>query len=221
MRRTISLLACALLLAVLLAGCGVSATESAPEPPAEGQETGVTGIWTADLKLTDVLNRALAEDSRIGQYLTLDSFHVELLACFNEDGTYSMHCDRKSSYFALEDLKAELRGALTSYLEDAAGETGLNMTAEELLTQAGVTMDDLLAEMDEVILAEDLIDRLHTAGRYLYEDGKLALTDDTEKEADMSAAEAVTLEGETLTITGGGEDSRFAGLFPVVFYRGN
>ena len=42
-----------------------------------------------------------------------------------------------------------------------------------------------------------------------------------EAKADPSAAEAVTLEGETLTITGGGEDSRFAGLFPVVFYRGN
>ncbi len=222
MKKIVSLTVCALLLAALLAGCGsASGGESSPEAPAEMQEPGVVGLWIADLDMTDTLNRALAGDEEIGKYLTLDRFVVELLATFDEDGTYSMQCDKRSAQAAVAGLKEQMKVALTSYLEDVAKESGLDLTVEELLTKAGITMDDLLAEMDEIYSAEDLVRDMDKEGRYLFEDGRLALSDDPEKEADLSAAYTAVLEGDTLTLTAGGEDNLFSDLYPVVFYRGD
>ena len=224
MKTIVSLIFCALLLAALLVGCGSapggeSSPEASAEAPAETQEPGIAGTWTADLDLTDTLNRALAGDEELGRYLTLDSFGFELLACFEEDGTYSMQCDKRSAQAAVADLKEQMKVALTRYLEDLAKESGLDLTVEELLTKAGITMDDLMAEMDEIYSAEDLVRDMDKEGRYLFEDGRLALSDDPEKEADLSAAYTAVLEGDTLTLTAGGEDSLFSDLYPVVFYR--
>ena len=220
MKKTVSLTLCALLLAALLAGCGSAGGETASEAPEPAEQT-ITGSWTADVDMAENLNESLAASEEIGRYLTLDSFSLQLLLRFSEDGTYSMHCDPDSAKTALEGLKEQMKGALTGYLEDVARESGLDLTAEELMEQAGITMDDLLAEMDEAYSAEELVDDMNLSGRYLYEDGKLALSDDPEKEADPNDAVTVTLEEDTLTLTGGGEDSEFAGLYPVVFHRGN
>ena len=215
MKKTVFLTLCSLLLAALLAGCGGAPGETAAEDP------GIVGSWTADIDMADFLNSALAEDEQFGKYLTLDSFSIRLLADFSEDGAYSMHCDPDSAQTALADLKEQMKGALTGYLEDITKESGLDLNAEELMEQAGITMEDLLAEMDEAYSAEDLVKDMDLSGRYLFEDGKLALSDDPAEDPDPEDAETVTLEGDTLTFTGGGEDSQFSGLYPVVFHRGN
>ena len=99
-------------------------------------------------------------------------------------------------------------------------ESGMDTTVEELLKEADMTMDDLMAEMDEAYSAEDLVGDLNTEGKYLFEDGKLALSDSLDEEADIAEYEAATLDGDTLTLTGGEDaDSEFAGLYPIVFER--
>ena len=224
MKKTWFLTLCALLLAALLAGCGGTAGEpageAAAEPP-EAAEPGIAGSWTAEVDMADTLNETLSEAEEIGKYLNLESFSFRLLAEFREDGTYSMHCDPDSARAALDGLKEQMKGALSGYLEDIAKESGLDLTAEELMEQAGITMDDLLAEMDEAYSAEDMVGDMELSGKYLFENGTLALSDDPETDPDPNDAETVTLEGDTLTFTGGGEDSQFAGLYPVVFHRGD
>lgn len=220
MKKTLFLTLCALLLAALLAGCGSVGGETAPEAP-EPAEQGIAGAWTAEVDMADTLNETLAEAEEISKYLNLDSFSLQLLLNFGEDGTYSMHCDPESAKAALDGLKEQMKGALTGYLEEIAKESGLDLSAEELMEQAGVTMDDLLSEMDEAYSAEELVGDMNLSGQYLYEDGKLILSDDPAEDPDPEDAETVTLEGDTLTFTGGGEDGQFIGLYPVIFHRGN
>ena len=137
--------------------------------------------------MTEYLNEMLSEDEEIGQFLTLDNFTIKLLAEFKEDGTYTMAGDPESAQAAMDSLKEQLKGALTDYLQAMIDESGMDTTVEELLTEADMTMDDLMAEMDEAYNAE---------------------------------YEAATLEGDTLTLTGGEDaDSEFAGLYPIVFER--
>ena len=220
MKKTVFLTLCALLLAVLLAGCGSAGSETPAEAP-EPAEEGIAGAWTAEVDMADTLNETLAEAEEISKYLNLDSFSLQLLLNFGEDGTYSMHCDPESAKAALDGLKEQMKGALTGYLEEIAKESGLNLSAEELMEHAGITMDDLLAEMDEAYSAEELVGDMNLSGQYLYEDGKLILSDDPAEAPDPEDAETVTLEGDTLTFTGGGEDGHFIGLYPVVFHREN
>ena len=196
MKKILSLTLTALLLAALLAGCG-------------GAGGGA-----------QYLNDLLGEEEEIGQYLTLDNFTIKLLAEFKEDGTYTMAGDPESAQAAMDSLKEQLKGALTDYLQAMIDESGMDTTVEELLTEADMTMDDLMAEMDEAYNAEDLVGDLNTEGKYLFEDGKLALSDSLDEEADIAEYEAATLEGDTLTLTGGEDaDSEFAGLYPIVFER--
>ncbi len=213
MKKILSLTLTALLLAALLAGCGGAGGGAA-------EEKGITGSWAADVDMTEYLNEMLSEDEEIGQFLTLDNFTIKLLAEFKEDGTYTMAGDPESAQAAMDSLKEQLKGALTDYLQAMIDESGMDTTVEELLTEADMTMDDLMAEMDEAYSAEDLVGDLNTEGKYLFEDGKLALSDSLDEEADIAEYEAATLEGDTLTLTGGEDaDSEFVGLYPIVFER--
>ena len=213
MKKILSLTLTALLLAALLAGCGGAGGGAA-------EEKGITGSWAADVDMTEYLNEMLSEDEEIGQFLTLDNFTIKLLAEFKEDGTYTMAGDPESAQAAMDSLKEQLKGALTDYLQAMIDESGMDTTVEELLTEADMTMDDLMAEMDEAYSAEDLVGDLNPEGKYLFEDGKLALSDSLDEEADIAEYEAATLEGDTLTLTGGEDaDSEFAGLYPIVFER--
>lgn len=213
MKKILSLTLTALLLAALLAGCGGAGGGAA-------EEKGITGSWAADVDMTEYLNEMLSEDEEIGQFLTLDNFTIKLLAEFKEDGTYTMAGDPESAQAAMDSLKEQLKGALTDYLQAMIDESGMDTTVEKLLTEADMTMDDLMAEMDEAYSAEDLVGDLNTEGKYLFEDGKLALSDSLDEEADIAEYETATLEGDTLTLTGGEDaDSEFAGLYPIVFER--
>lgn len=209
MKKILSLALSALLLVALLAGCGGGTAEK-----------GIAGSWAADVDMTEYLNAALSAEEDLGKYLTLDSFTIKLLADFNEDGTYSMKGDPDSAKAAMDGLKEQTKAAVTAYMEDMIKEQGLDMSLDELLEASGMSMDDLVDQMDQAYSTEDLLGDLTMEGKYLYEEGKLALSDSLDEEADLSTYEAVELDGDTLTLTGGDDaDSDFAGLYPVVFER--
>jgi len=210
MKKFLSLALGALLLVALLAGCGGGSAAG----------DSIVGSWSADVNMTEYLNQLLGEEEEIGQYLTLDNFTIKLLAEFKEDGTYSMNGDPDSAQAAMDGLKEQMKTAVTAYLEDMIEQEGLDMSLEDLLAASGMSLDDLVNEMDEAYSAEDLVGDLTMEGKYLFEDGKLALSDSLDEEADIEAYEAAELKGDTLTLTGGDDsDSEFAGLYPVVFER--
>ncbi len=209
MKKILSLALSALLLVALLAGCGGGAAEK-----------GITGSWAADVDMTEYLNKILSEEEELSQYLTLENFTIKLLANFNEDGTYSFACDPDSATAAMDGLKDQMKVAVTNYLEDMIKKEGLDMTLDEMLAASGMSMDDLVNEMDNAYSADDLVGDLNTEGKYLYEEGKLALSNSLDEDADLSAYEAVKLDGDTLTLTGEGDtDGEYAGLYPLVFER--
>ena len=232
MKKTASLLVYVLLLAVLLAGCewpggwfgggfGSGPVAEAPEEAPEPAVLDITGAWSADLDMAGFLNGILADDEEFGKYLTLDSFPVRLRADFCEDGTYALVCDPDSVRSAMDGIRDQLIGAAYSYLEDMARERGLDMTPEELMEKSGLSMDDLLADIDKFYNAESLLGGiLDMSGRYLCQDGLLALSNDPEAEPDLSKAMTVNLMGDTLTFLEGDWYLQFDGLYPVVFHRG-
>ena len=206
MKKILSLTLSALLLIALLAGCGGAAEQS------------LAGSWTADVNMTDYLNDMLGEEEELGQYLTLDDFTIKLLAEFKDDGTYTFSGDPEAAKAAMDNLKVQLKGAMTAYLEDMIEQEDLGMSLDELLEASGMSLDDLVNEMDESFSAEDLVSGLSMEGKYKYEEGKLYLSDSLDEEAEEY--EAAQLEGDTLTLTGEGEeDGEFEGLYPVVFQR--
>ena len=228
MKKISSLALCALMLAVLLAGCewpggwfGGGSAGEAPEEAPEAAVLDIPGAWSADVDMAGFLNGILADDEEFGKYLTLDSFPVRLRADFLVDGTYSLVCDPDSVRAAMDGIQDQLIGAAYSYLEDMARGRGMDMTPEELMERAGLTTDDLLADIDKFYNAESLLGGiLDMSGRYLCQDGLLALSDGPEEEPDPDKAMTVTLEGDALTFTGGDWYPQFDGLYPVVFHRG-
>ena len=232
MKRTVSFAMIALLLAVLLAGCewpggwfggmsgGGSAGETAEEAPVAAV-MDITGSWSADLDMSGFLNELLADDEEFGKYMTFDSFNVRLLADFSGDGAYSMRCDPDSVQAAMESQREQITAAAISYLEDMARENGLDLTAEQLMEKAGLTMDSLLTDINKFFGVEKMLGGiLDMSGRYLCEDGLLALSNDPAEDPDPDKAMTVTLEGDVLTLTGGDWYLQFEGLYPVVFHRG-
>ena len=213
MKKILSLTLAALLLVALLAGCGGAGGGAA-------EEKGITGSWAADVDMTEYLNKLLGEEEELSQYLTLENFTIKLLAEFKDDGTYTMACDPASADAAMDGLKEQTKDAMLRYMQDMIDESGMDTTVEDLLAESGMTMDDLMAEMDEAYSAEDLVGDLNMEGKYVYEEGKLALSNSLDEEADIAEYEPVSLEGDTLTLTGEGDtDGEFAGLYPVVFDR--
>ena len=211
MKKILALTLSLILAVALLAGCGGGSGSA---------DKGIAGDWAANVDMTQYLNDLLSADEEIGSYLTLDNFSIKLLATFNEDGTYSMKGDPESAQAAMDGLKEQLKTAMYSYLEAMIKENEMDVTVDELLEQAGTTMDDLMTEMDASYSADDLVGDLNMEGKYIFEDGKLALSQSPDQDADINQYENAELKGDTLTLTSDDENGGdFAGLYPIVFER--
>ena len=213
MKKILSLTLTALLLAALLAGCGGAGGGAA-------EEKGITGSWAADVDMTEYLNEMLSEDEEIGQFLTLDNFTIKLLAEFKEDGTYTMAGDPESAQAAMDSLKEQLKGALTDYLQAMIDESGMDTTVEELLTEADMTMDDLMAEMDEAYSAEDLVGDLNTVPAFVIAKGGITSSDVGTKALKVKRARVLGQIRPGIPVWQTGPESRFPGT-PYVIFPGN
>lgn len=208
-RKSLSLLVCLSLMSALLlacSGCG------------GGDKKALLGNWETSIDLTDMINdemKAGLNDDEMLQYLTVEKFTMELSLSFNEDNTYAMSVDEAALESSLDQVIATFKTGLTQYVEEMIAAQGVEMTVDDFFAQAGITLDDMLAQVfdkDEVMSS---LDDMESKGTFEAKGGVLYLTDD-----EGTGLESYKLEDGKLTLTGEGvEDDDTKALYPMVFSK--
>ena len=156
-KKRLALLLALALAAGLLAGCAGLG----------GSRNSVAGDWTAELDFTDAFKdyfQSTMDESmgEMGDYIDpeqifdlskLDAVMVWDMS-FQKDGAASMTIDTgrmaQSMGQVMEDMKENLIAALPDIMEASLAQEGMTMAeVEEQLAQAGLSMDDLMDEMEQ------------------------------------------------------------------------
>ncbi len=171
MKKYIStLLSLTLVLSLLLslAGCG------------NGDQKKLEGTWKTELDMTDALNESIAgEDPELGEYVQVSSSKLSAMFTFNDDGSYSVTIDGESMDAWFDSLMKDLTGCFNDYIEALAQEEGLDMSADEMLSLMGMSLEELISQaLDKDSLLEDM--DAEENGTYEIADGKLTCTDEDE-----------------------------------------
>lgn len=205
MKKVLALALSAALLVGLLAGCG-------------GKKSDILGTWELEMEMNDLINDQLAaadmDDFQIGSFAVTMDFN------FKEDGTYTLQVNTDAMADAVDGLKEEMREGLPAYLERMLAEEGMEVTVDEFFQASGITLDEMV---DTMFDAEAITQSLGDAGgegNYQAKDGKLYLSDGLDNQVDPESYYTYTLKGDVMTLQEAvGEDSEFAGMFPMTLTR--
>ena len=213
MKKKLSVLMCiVLVLSMLLALTGCSG----------GDKAKLVGKWKCEKDLSESFNAGVAAgDPTVAEYVAIDEFKVVVYMEFYEDDTYSIYADQASVEDAIEAMKEELVDGISRYMEALIlEETGMELPVEQILELAGLTMDDLLAQIITDDLVDEMVAEIDSKGKFKAADGKLYTSAGLEYEVDPAVYETYTLDGDTLTILGyfGGDDVD-SSVYPMVFVK--
>lgn len=189
MKKWSAMILAVLLLAALLAGCKPS------------EESLLVGKWEAKVDLAlayeDLLARA---DATVAAHVDLRQFDVELTAQFKSDGTYRLRVDEDQLRTGTVNMDAAIRQGMAAYLQAQTGKT-----MDNLLTAAGLTMDEVMEKYFADDLTAVIRENLESEGTYKVSGGKLILTDEDgskffEGKCDVEEEELVLKSGVTRAV---------------------
>lgn len=189
MKKWSAMILAVLLLAALLAGCKPS------------EESLLVGKWEAKVDLAlayeDLLARA---DATVAAHVDLRQFDVELTAQFKSDGTYRLRVDEDQLRTGAVNMDAAIRQGMAAYLQAQTGKT-----MDNLLTAAGLTMDEVMEKYFADDLTAVIRENLESEGTYKVSGGKLILTDEDgskffEGKCDVEEEELVLKSGVTRAV---------------------
>lgn len=189
MKKWSAMIMAVLLLAALLAGCKPS------------EESLLVGKWKAKVDLAlayeDLLARA---DATVAAHVDLRQFEVELTAQFKSDGTYRLRVDENQLRTGAVNMDAAIRQGMAAYLQAQTGKT-----MDNLLTAAGLTMDEVMEKYFADDLTAVIRENLESEGTYKVSGGKLILTDEDgskffEGKCDVEEEELVLKSGVTRAV---------------------
>lgn len=189
MKKWSAMILAVLLLAALLAGCKPS------------EESLLVGKWEAKVDLAlayeDLLARA---DATVAAHVDLRQFDVELTAQFMSDGTYRLRVDEDQLRTGTVNMDAAIRQGMAAYLQAQTGKT-----MDNLLTAAGLTMDEVMEKYFADDLTAVIRENLESEGTYKVSGGKLILTDEDgskffEGKCDVEEEELVLKSGVTRAV---------------------
>lgn len=189
MKKWSAMILAVLLLAALLAGCKPS------------EESLLVGKWEAKVDLAlayeDLLARA---DATVAAHVDLRQFDVELTAQFKSDGTYRLRVDEAQLRTGAVNMDAAIRQGMAAYLQAQTGKT-----MDNLLTAAGLTMDEVMEKYFADDLTAVIRENLESEGTYKVSGGKLILTDEDgskffEGKCDVEEEELVLKSGVTRAV---------------------
>ncbi|MEE0111587.1 MAG: hypothetical protein UEP57_12005 [Oscillospiraceae bacterium] len=186
-----------------------------------GDKDKLVGTWKCELELADQVNEEMALDADMAEYLNFSSFKVVVWMEFTKDGTYSMYADREALQASLDEAVDGFADGMAKYLEDMILEqTGLEMSAEEILAASGITMDEMLAEAFPDDMADEIADSMEQEGKFEAKDGKLFTSAGLEYNVDPKIYETYELTDSKLTITGYvGDEADMYNVYPMVFEK--
>lgn len=209
MKKQVSLffgLIISVLMMFLMAGCGESAT--------------IEGTWANEIDSTEMLVSYLGIEEDLSEYIKIDKFVVTMNVTFNEDGTYKMKVDEKTtkeSFLAARDIVSD---GLRKYLEDTIKNEGYDITVEEFLEFAETDFDTLINDYINDGIINQMVNIMQNEGKYKVEENKLYMTETADSEFDDEVYQVFTLTEDTLTLTESfGNESENNSDYPKVFKR--
>lgn len=214
MKKKLSALLCVVLvLSMLLTLTGCS-----------GDKAKLVGKWKCEKDMAQIINEAVsAGDETAAEYLAIDEFKMIVYMEFKEDDTFAVYADEASLDAALTAMKDDLAEGMSNYMEDMLLEqTGMEMSIDDILQAAGMTMDDLLAEIVTDDMAVEMAAEVASEGKFKAADGKLYTSAGLEYEVDPAVYETYTLDGDTLTLleyVGDDADASGENVYPMVFVK--
>lgn len=187
-----------------------------------GDKEKLVGTWKCEMDLAEQINTEMGLDEESAEYLNFDSFTIVLYMQINEDDTYSLYADTDALEQTMEAAMASFAEGMTKYLEDMVlAETGIAMSADDILAASNTTMDEMLAEAFPEGMVEELAEGMKQEGKFKAKDGRLYTSAGLEYEVDPAVYETYTLEGTTLTLLEYvGEDAGDTmNVYPMVFNK--
>lgn len=187
-----------------------------------GDEDKLVGKWKCEMDLADQINAEMALDEEMAEYLNFTSFEIVVYMEFTKDGTYSMYADKDALEATMDVVLEDFADGMAKYLEDMIlSETGVEMSAEDILAASGMTMDDMLAEAFPEGMVDEIADGMKQEGKFEAKDGKLFTSAGLEYNVDPEVYETYELSGSTLTITDyvGDDADEVFGVYPLVFNK--
>lgn len=187
-----------------------------------GDKEKLVGTWKCEMDLAEQINTEMGLDEESAEYLNFDSFTIVLYMQINEDDTYSLYADTDALEQTMEAAMASFAEGMTKYLEDMVlAETGIAMSADDILAASNTTMDEMLAEAFPEGMVEELAEGMKQEGKFKAKDGKFYTSAGLEYEVDPAVYETDTLEGTTLTLLEYvGEDAGDTmNVYPMVFNK--
>lgn len=204
----------AMIMMLALAGCGGSDADA------------LVGNWAAEIDMSSLTNDMLAEMGMgMEEYFQFEDFAITMDLTFNDDGTYSFAMNEDSVKAAVDTMLVTIEDGMIKMLEDQIAEYGLDMTVDEMLAASGMSMDDLMAELDAEALVDEMMADSDSEGNYKAKDGKLYLSDGKDYAVDENIYDTYELDGDTLTLTEhfGEEDEDEQAfedeMYPIVFNK--
>ncbi len=191
-----------------------------------GDKQKLIGTWKCEKDLASVINDEFAADEEVASILNIDEFKLVVYLEFHEDNTFAMWVDADSVDDAMDKMIADVTDDIIAYMEDQMKEqTGQDLSIDDILSLAGLTMDELLEQMfpEEALeeLKNEVVSSMSQEGKFKAENGKLYSSAGLEYNVDPLQYETYTLEGSTLTILGftGDEDAADQRVYPMTFIK--
>lgn len=192
MKRILSLILCAVLVAMLLTGCGA--------------KRKLLGTWQADMDLSEVMGTILQEQWSDNLF-PVENFTVTMELTFLRDNTFIFILEQGSVQTAAERLLADMETALTDRLNKQLQDMDKTVTLEDLLGVTGVDLDSLLSQFRQtfaqVDFAGQLRKKMQFSGWYKLSGGKLYISE-TEEFPKDGFYFTYAVEDGVLTLSPGG-----------------
>ncbi len=212
MKKFLALILSAVLLVGVLAACGGG------DKAASGD--GLEGTWRTEIDMADMINDQLAAGG-MGEFVNISDFSITMVMDIKADGTYAMTVDKDALNGSLEGVKEDMKNGVISYMENMIKEKGLNMSVEDAMATAGISLDDMINQAFSAEAVDEMTADMNFEGQYKAEDGKF-YTSGSVDEAPSDNYETYTLDGDTLTLDVSDAEvpSSLEQFLPMVFTRG-
>ena len=172
----------------------------------------VVGEWSAKADLAEAYKSLLAaSDAAVAAHIDLGEFSVRLTLTFHSDGTYRLQVKDSDLEEGVPIMEEAIRKGLATYMQ---AETGKTM--DNLLSAAGLTMDELMARYFGDDLAQVVRRQLESEGTFKVSGGKLFLNDQAGNRFFEGKYE---VDKKTLKLKSGVTSNLIASLLPLELNR--
>lgn len=189
-----------------------------------GQNAKFVGKWETTVDLADELVKEIDENGVKNPYFNIDHFNIKIFFEFNKDGTFAVTVDQPSVEKAVGDLIASIKDDVVSYLEKYAAVLGLEGTLDQILSETGSSVEEMLESIESSfrneLHADKLFESLPYKGKYKVSGDKVFFTQASDGKFDDNLYDVFKFDNERLILESTTEtDSFLKNCYPLIFVK--